>query len=43
MNDTLSLCPPLIITEAEIDELMLRIERALDDTRDWALGAGLMA
>ncbi|MDQ0303369.1 aspartate aminotransferase family protein [Ancylobacter polymorphus] len=43
MNDTLSLCPPLIISEAEIDELMQRIERALDDTRDWARNAGLMA
>jgi 4-aminobutyrate--pyruvate transaminase len=34
--DRISLCPPLIITEAEIDELFDRLTRALDKTADWA-------
>ena len=32
LGDTLGLCPPLIITEAEIDELFDRLTRALDIT-----------
>ena len=32
MGDTIGFCPPLIITEAEIDELLARFGRALDDT-----------
>ncbi|MFQ5984877.1 MAG: aspartate aminotransferase family protein [Alphaproteobacteria bacterium] len=32
MNDTVAVCPPLIITEAEVDDLFDRFERALDDT-----------
>jgi len=32
MGDSVALCPPLIITEPEIDELMKRYSRALDDT-----------
>ncbi|SDR48641.1 4-aminobutyrate---pyruvate transaminase [Rhizobiales bacterium GAS113] len=39
MGDNLNLCPPLIISEAQIDELMARIKLALDDTLDW-LGKG---
>jgi 4-aminobutyrate---pyruvate transaminase len=35
-GDVVSLCPPLIITEAEIDELFDRLTRALDRTLDWA-------
>jgi len=31
----LTLCPPLIITEGEIDELFDRLTRALDKTLDW--------
>jgi len=38
LGDTVNLCPPLVITEAEIDELFDRITRALDDTRDWLDG-----
>jgi 4-aminobutyrate--pyruvate transaminase len=34
-NDTISLCPPLIITVAEIDELFDRLTRALDRSLDW--------
>src|SRR5262245_11644342 len=32
----LSICPPLIITPQEIDELFDRLARALDRTLDWA-------
>jgi 4-aminobutyrate---pyruvate transaminase len=42
IGDTLSLCPPLIINEVLIDELMMRIERALDETYSWARTKGLM-
>jgi 4-aminobutyrate---pyruvate transaminase len=35
MGDVLTLCPPLIITAAEIDELFDRLSRALDKTLDW--------
>jgi 4-aminobutyrate--pyruvate transaminase len=37
LGDVVNLCPPLIITEGEIDELLTRIERALDDTLAWAV------
>ena len=30
IGDTLAVCPPLIITEAEIDEVFDRFERGLD-------------
>jgi len=35
MGDVLTLCPPLIITDAEINELFDRLTRALDKTLDW--------
>ena len=35
-GDTISLCPPLVITAAEIDELFVRLTRALDRTLVWA-------
>ena len=35
MGDVLTLCPPLIITAAEVDELFDRLTRALDKTLDW--------
>jgi len=34
-GDIVSICPPLIITPAEIDELFDRLGRALDRTLDW--------
>ena len=34
INDSVAVCPPLIITEAEIDDLFDRLARALDDTLD---------
>jgi 4-aminobutyrate---pyruvate transaminase len=36
LGDVLTLCPPLIITAAETDELFDRLTRALDKTLDWA-------
>lgn len=35
LGDSLALCPPLIITAEEIDELFDRLGRALDDTEAW--------
>ncbi|HEX8810129.1 MAG TPA: hypothetical protein VF760_14165 [Xanthobacteraceae bacterium] len=35
MGDVLTLCPPLIITDSEIDELFDRLTCALDKTLDW--------
>jgi 4-aminobutyrate--pyruvate transaminase len=35
-GDVISLCPPLIITAAEIDALFDALARALDRTLDWA-------
>jgi 4-aminobutyrate---pyruvate transaminase len=35
-GDVLSICPPLIISPAELDELFDRLGRALDLTLDWA-------
>jgi 4-aminobutyrate--pyruvate transaminase len=43
LGDRISLCPPLIITEAEIHELLDRLTRALDRTADWIAKEGLMA
>jgi len=35
LGDTVNFCPPLIITEAQIDEMFDGIERALEDTVQW--------
>lgn len=35
MGDVLTLCPPLIISAAQVDELFDRLTRALDRTLDW--------
>jgi len=42
-GDTLALSPPLVITEAEIEEMLLRFSRALDDTFHWVESNGLRA
>jgi 4-aminobutyrate--pyruvate transaminase len=34
-GDVISLCPPLVITAQEVDELFDRLMRALDRTLDW--------
>ena len=43
MGDRLAFCPPLIINEAEINEMFDRAERALNKTLDWAKAEGLLA
>jgi 4-aminobutyrate--pyruvate transaminase len=35
LGDTIACTPPLIIEEAEIDELLGRLGRAFDDTEAW--------
>ncbi|HTV67414.1 MAG TPA: aminotransferase [Rhizobiaceae bacterium] len=41
LGDTIPLCPPMIITEAELDELFNRFEKALDQTEAWVVKDGL--
>jgi len=41
MGDTVALCPPLVITEGEIEEMLKRLGRALDDTAVAVRRAGL--
>ena len=35
VQDSIAFCPPLIITESEIDEMFARTARALDDSEAW--------
>jgi 4-aminobutyrate--pyruvate transaminase len=42
-GDRVALCPPLIITEAQIDEMMRRFKLALDDTQAMVRDKGLLA
>ena len=35
LGDVLTLCPPLVISPTEIDDLFDRLTRALDKTHDW--------
>jgi len=42
-GDTVSLCPPLIISAQELDLLFERLSRALDRTLQWARNEKLMA
>ena len=37
IGDVLTLCPPLVISESEIDELFDRLTHALDLTLDWVV------
>ena len=41
INDRIALCPPLVITEAEIHEMFDRLERGLNRTLDWARREGI--
>ena len=41
LGDVLTLCPPLVISAQEIDELFDRLTRALDKTLDWVNGVRL--
>ncbi|KUL94046.1 aminotransferase [Bosea sp. WAO] len=42
-GDRVAFCPPLVISEAEIDEMFDRYERALGRTLDWVKAEGLLA
>lgn len=41
IGDTLALCPPMIITEAEVHEMVRRLEKTLDQTAVWVKAEGL--
>jgi 4-aminobutyrate--pyruvate transaminase len=43
IGDSVAFCPPLIITEGEIDELFRRWEPALDEAMAWVKDQGLKA
>ncbi|MCR9130629.1 MAG: aminotransferase [Alphaproteobacteria bacterium] len=43
IGDSIALCPPLVITESELNETFDRLERALDRTADWAHKEGFLA
>lgn len=43
IGDTIAICPPMVITEAELNELFDRLELALDDTLAWERKEGLRA
>jgi 4-aminobutyrate--pyruvate transaminase len=40
IQDNIAFCPPLIITEAQVDEVVARFARALDETQAW-VAAGM--
>ncbi|MGE0845630.1 MAG: aspartate aminotransferase family protein [Flavobacteriaceae bacterium] len=42
-GDIIAVCPPLVISDAEIDELFDRLGRALDKTEAWVHEQGLRA
>ena len=41
LADAIAFCPPLIITEAQIRDMISRFEKALDETTDWVRAEGL--
>ncbi|MEX2629613.1 MAG: aspartate aminotransferase family protein [Tistlia sp.] len=43
LGDALAFCPPLIIDEAQMNELLDRFEKALAETLDWANSKGMAA
>ena len=43
LGDTLAFCPPLIINEAQIGDMLARFARALDETHAWVGQQGLLA
>lgn len=43
LGDRIALCPPLVIEEAEIDEMFDRFARGLDRGLDWIWREGLLA
>ena len=41
-GDRVALCPPLVITEAQVDEMLRRFRAALDDTYTMVQEKGLL-
>ena len=41
LGDTVNLCPPMIITAAQIEDMLARIKLSLDDTLAWLKDIGL--
>lgn len=41
IGDTVALCPPMIITEEQVDEMIEALTTALDATEDWVRKEGL--
>ena len=39
-RDTLFVAPPLVISHSEIDELLAKVVRSLDETTAWARAEG---
>ena len=42
MGDSIAICPPLIINENQIDELVSKLAGAIDRTQDWVHKQGLL-
>ena len=42
MGDTIGFCPPLVISADDIEELLGRFAKTLDDALEWANGEGLV-
>jgi len=42
-GDNIALCPPLIISPEEIDDMFAKLKRALDRTLDWAVKEKLLS
>ncbi|WP_425405518.1 aspartate aminotransferase family protein [Hwanghaeella sp.] len=40
--ESIGICPPMIITEEQVDELLVKLGAALDKTMEWAKSEGLM-
>ena len=36
IGDVIALCPPFIVTSADVDEIFAKLRRGLDDTLAWA-------
>jgi 4-aminobutyrate--pyruvate transaminase len=43
LGDTFAFCPPLIITEAQIGDMLARFGRVLDEVHGWTKSQGLLA
>jgi 4-aminobutyrate--pyruvate transaminase len=43
LGDAIAFCPPLIITEDQVNDLFDRLEGAINDTADWITREGLRA